>query len=401
MINTFIFLLLSAIATDAAPVFEAQNAEGTSVVGSLIELTPQRAVLETPQGKVELDLAKLLYLLPKDAPETAPPAASPTVWVELVDGSTLAAVQYAVEADRAKITLTDGEILAAPVKAIGNVRLQPETPKTASEWSRILGLKAEGDVLVVRNGESVDYHQGVLRDIADDAVKFEMDGDLLPIKRAKIFGFAYRHAGSEEQSPPLGFILDRGGSRWAVAKFALGEKLAWTTPGGVKFERPLAEIKSLDFSLGKVQYLSDLKPESVIWTPFFGQSQVSPTLERFYAPRMDRNFDSNPLQLKKTVYSKGLALHSRTEIVYRLPDACGRFKAVAGIDDAVAPKGNVRLSIRGDDRALFDAAISGREPPHQIDLDITGVRRLTILVDYGDTFGAGDHLILGNARIYK
>ena len=54
MINTFILLLLSAIATDAAPVFEAQNAEGASVVGSLIELTPQRAVLETSLGRCEI-----------------------------------------------------------------------------------------------------------------------------------------------------------------------------------------------------------------------------------------------------------------------------------------------------------------------------------------------------------
>ena len=125
------------------------------------------------------------------------------------------------------------------------------------------------------------------------------------------------------------------------------KSLQWTTPGGVKVERPLAEIKSFDFSLGKVQYLSDLKPESVVWTPFFGQGQVSPTLERFYAPRMDRNFESNPLQLEKTIYSKGLALHSRTEIVYRLPGAYGRFKAVAGIDDAVAAE---RQRAVGDSR---------------------------------------------------
>jgi hypothetical protein len=400
MINTILLFILSTITTGGAPLFEAQSVDESAVVGSLVELTPERVVLDTPQGKVELELTKLLSLSRKDLKEGEPPAASPTVWVELADGSTLAASQYVVRADRATITLSDGQTVATPVKAVWSVRLQPETPKIASEWSRILGLKADGDVLVVRNGESVDYHQGVLRDIDEDAVKFELDGDTLPIKRAKIFAFTYHHVAGESQAP-LGCFLDRDGSRWSVATFLLGEKLGWTTPGGVKCERPLGEIKSLDFSLGKVRYLSDLKPESVVWTPFFGQGQVSPTLERFYAPRMDRNFDNNPLQLKKSVYSKGLALHSRTDVVYRLPDAYGRFKAVAGIDDAVAPKGNVRLVVRGDDRVLFDSAIRGGESPHNIDLDIAGVRRLAILADYGDTFGAGDHLILGNARISR
>jgi hypothetical protein len=401
MITNLIFVLVSAFTAADAPVFEAQMVDASSVVGILVELTPERAILDTPQGKVDLELAKLLYLHPKDVMESATTFAPPMVWLEFMDGSRIAALQYIVEADKAKCTLTNGAILVVSVNAIRNVRLQAETPKIASEWSRILGMKAEGDILVVRNGESVDYHQGVLHEVSEDAVKFELDSDTLPIKRAKIFGFAYRHTASEEKSPPVGYIFDRGGSRWAVASFNLGEKLEWTTPGGVNYESPLADIKSIDFSLGKVQYLSDLKPESVVWTPFFGQGQVSPTLERFYAPRMDRNFDSNPLQLKKTIYPKGLALHSRTEIVYRLPDVYGRFRAVAGIDDTVTPKGNVRLLIRGDDKLLFESAINGSEPPHKIDLDISGVRRITILVDYGDTFGAGDHLILGNARIYK
>ena len=78
-------------------------------------------------------------------------------------------------------------------------------------------------------------------------------------------------------------------------------------------------------------------------------------MEQFYAPRFDRNFDGGPLQLGGTPYRKGLALHGRTELVYRLPDRFSRFRAVAGIDDAVRPGGKVRLVVRGDDKVLLDA----------------------------------------------
>jgi hypothetical protein len=401
MTSTLLLLIGSALAAGGAPSFEAQTIDQVSVVGSLTELTPERAVLQTADGKVELELNRLLSLTSKDTKPSGPAASSAVLSVELVDGSILAASQYVAGAEQATITLANGKKVVAPVKAVRSVRLAAETAKTAGEWTRILGLKADGDVLVVRNGESVDYHQGVLREVGEDAVKFELDGDTLPIKRAKVFGFTYHHIADGGQSAPACFLLDRDGSRWSVASFSLGNKLAWTTPGGVKVERPLEEIKSLDFSLGKVRFVSDLKPDSVAWTPFFAQAAVSPTLERFYAPRMDRNFDNNPLQIKKTAYPKGLALHSRTELVYRLPEGFGHFAAVAGIDDAVAPKGNVRLVIRGDDRVLFDSAIRGADPPQNIELDIAGVRRLAILADYGDAFGPGDHLILGNARILK
>ena len=110
----------------------------------------------------------------------------------------------------------------------------------------------------------------------------------------------------------------------------------------------------IDFSGGKIVYLSDLKPDGVRWTPYFGTRKPLPAVEQFYAPRYDRNFDSGPLQLGGTPVPQGLALHSRTEIVYRLPGRFSRFQAVAGIDDAVRPGGKVRLVIRGDDKVLFD-----------------------------------------------
>ena len=60
------------------------------------------------------------------------------------------------------------------------------------------------------------------------------------------------------------------------------------------------------------------------------------------------------------IFSKGLALRSRTELVYRLPAGFRRFTAIAGIDPATRASGNVRLSIYGDDRPLFEADIAGQ-----------------------------------------
>ena len=102
-----------------------------------------------------------------------------------------------------------------------------------------------------------------------------------------------------------------------------------------------------------------------------------------------------------TPYPKGLALHSRTEIVYRLPARFSRFRAVVGIDDAVRRGGKTRLVIRGDGQELLNAAVAGSDAPRPVDLDLTGVRRLTIVVDFGDSLSAGGYLLLCNARLSK
>ena len=196
-------------------------------------------------------------------------------------------------------------------------------------------------------------------------------------------------------------IVDTGGSRWSVSSLLLEDELQWTTPSGVKVSRPLGEIRLIDFSGGKVVFLSDQTPESVVHTPYFSGLADRPMLQRFRAPRGDTNLESGPLRLGGKKYAKGLALHSRTEVVYRLPDRFRRFQAILGIDDIVRPHGNVRLVIRGDDRVLLDKTIRGTDPPEPIDLDISGVRRLTILADFGETLDVSDHLDLCEARVIK
>ena len=184
-------------------------------------------------------------------------------------------------------------------------------------------------------------------------------------------------------------------------RLALADAFQWTTTGGVQVSLPLEQVVDIDFSGGKIAYLSDLEPEGVRWAPSFGIQKSLPALEAFFAPRQDRSFDSTPLQLGGIQYPKGLAVHSRTELTYRMPGGFRWFRAVAGIDDSVRPNGKVRLAVHGDGKVLLDEVIAGNEPPKPLDLDVAGVRRLVILVDFADVVGAGDYLLLCNARITK
>jgi len=100
-------------------------------------------------------------------------------------------------------------------------------------------------------------------------------------------------------------------------------------------------------------------------------------------------------------YEKGLALHSQTKLSYRLTREFERFAAVAGIDDRYRLDGNVTLTISGDGKQLLSENLAGSKQVN-IDLDLRGVRRLEILVDYGeDKVGYGDYLNLCNARLMK
>jgi hypothetical protein len=174
-----------------------------------------------------------------------------------------------------------------------------------------------------------------------------------------------------------------------------------TLLGGGTVTRPLDAVRRLDFSAGKLTYLSDLKPLSVQWTPFFDLGKQSPALAKFLGPRFDRGREDEVMRLDGKEYKKGISLTSRTEIVFKIPAQAKRFRALAGIDDGVANLGSVRLQITGDGRQLYSEKLTGKDPPAELDLDLAGVRRLAILVDFGDDLDVGDYLNLCEARIVK
>ena len=71
------------------------------------------------------------------------------------------------------------------------------------------------------------------------------------------------------------------------------------------------------------------------------------------------------------------------ELVEANLEGGGLSEAVAGIDEELREQGRVQLRITGDGAVLFDEPVTRADEPIDLDLDIQGVRRLEILVDFG------------------
>ena len=104
--------------------------------------------------------------------------------------------------------------------------------------------------------------------------------------------------------------------------------------GGVEFALAADSVQSIRFSGGDIIYLSDLVPTSIEWRPYVPTRIAGDRLKKLYAPRFDQASDGGQLELEPggDTYEKGIALHSRTELVYRLPAQFKRFQAEVGLD---------------------------------------------------------------------
>lgn len=403
-------LLASSLALAAVNVKVAPLA-GEAVTGTLTKVTAEEIALTTPTGDRTFDLKSIVAITRAD---DAPPAdVHADIRVTLHDGSVLLAETYTVRQGKATIRLLGGREVETRTRSIRSVRLKPPLEAVESAWQEIVDSPATGDIIVVRKtsrpaeGEDklmvvLDRLEGVVQEVTADTVKFEFDGDTIDVRREKLEGILYYSPVSRDLASPTCRLTDIMGSFWNIKTVRLeGDQLQVETTAGLTTSLPVASLRKLDFSVGNTTFLSDMDPDSVEWSPFFESPATQARLAKLYQPRRDTAFEGGRLMLGGQSYDKGLAIHSRTKLVYRIPKDSKKFIATIGIDDRVGDDGNVRLTISDDNKTLFDQSVAGKDDPLEVVLDLTGVRRLTILVDFGDEIDIGDHLDLCNARITK
>ena len=410
MIPFLCLLLTTAPAADV----EIQTLDGRTISGALSDLTEDRVALDDGSRSVELPIAQLQSL--SFANRASAPESGPPVWIELVDGTLLAGRSFRAVDGQATIAPIRGEDATTPVAAIQSIRFKSQTDAQLRQWHEIRKANVRSDLIVIRKDVRIDYLEGVLGDVSDEAVQFELDGETINVNRSKVEGVIYYHR--QPATAPLAVmeLHDLDGSRLVGAQWSVGpEGLAIETPAGMVLKRPLEEIRSIDFAGGRLEYLSDLEPLAVDWQPFFPLGAAA-ALAELYRPRNDRALmrgetaaDDGRLQLWISrdgipvlrSYDKGLAVHSRTSLDYRVPEGARYFRALVGIDARVRPHGNVRLVILGDGDPLWEGDVRGDEPPQDLTVPMKGVDRMEVLVDYGDNMDVGDHLNLCNARFVK
>jgi hypothetical protein len=360
-----------------------------------VALSAETLTIKAAEEEKQLAVRELLSVSRAGiAPDSHQRAA---VWVELVDGSELLAERYTASQSTATITLLGGVEVQAPTRAIRFVRLRPPDAALQKQWTEIVEAKASSDTLVIRKTSTVkvegedkeraqlalDSLEGVIKGVTPEAVQFVFDGDALDVRREKIEGLLYYHAVDRELPEAACRVTDVSGSRWLARTVSVtGEELEIATPSGVKAKLPLARFSQLDYSAGNTVFLAELKPDAAEFRHPLDDRFSSSRLAKLYQPRDGRGVESgSTLRLGGENHERGLALQTRTQLVYRLPAKSRWFQALAGLDDSVSDQCQARLVISGDNKTLFSEVISGADEPRPIKLDVSGVRRLTILVD--------------------
>lgn len=382
----------------AALAADLLSLNGKRVSGELVSLSDKEIVLRTASGSVKTPVAEILLI--DLQPEAPLPSGTKYADLELIDGSQLHCSKIALKGRDLEVTLPVSEQkLTVPLAAVVSWLNEAHDPAVRQEWKeKFQGKKTNQDVLVVRLNGILNGLEGTL---GEGNEKGEIHFEYGPtdnrkqrdIDPARVQGLLFQRSLEGESPSPLCKIRDvQGNSLVASAVAMTPTSFTITMVAGPKVEYPRSVIAKLDYNNDKVVFLSDLKPVEVIERSRQGRKDTW---------RADRNLENGSLQLGGQPYSKGLALHAHTELLYNLDGKYAVFEAVLGMDDRVGGNGQPVVKIEADGREIFAATFTRKEEVQRIKKEVRGVRQLRITVTSSGIFDFGDHVDLANAKLSK
>lgn len=302
-------------------------------------------------------------------------------------------VGHLLTADLERLSLDSlplGQQNVAVEQVVGVVLQPPVDPGEAERFAdRLRRAGGQRDRLWLTNGDELP---GRVLKLDEQQARFDSELGTLELDLDKIVAVAFdpslvRRPGS------AGLVLHvglRDGSRLRAKTITPGQppqQVQLHLEDGAFWPVNVQDVVWLQTQGGAAVYLSDVKPAGYRHVPW---------LSLPWEWRADRSATGTRLRGGGRLYAKGLGMHSASRLTY-LPDGkFRRFQAALAIDDLAAPQGSVEFRVYADGQRVYSSPIvRGGQPPLEISLDITNVKRLDLLVDfadYGDTLDRANWL---------
>jgi hypothetical protein len=386
-------LVLSCLSAAA----EVKKLDGTSLTGDVTAVSPKELQLRSADKTQTIPLQEVMAI---DWNVTSRPSPRvPYLRVKLTDGTLMYCLAFNLKGKTVELILLGGQTVHTSLDHLHHVVCDAHDTASLAAFDAILAEPPTQDAIRLQSKEdaTINAFEGVIQGAneAGNQLLFrakELD-KVSSINIARLRGMYFSRTNTGPGPTAIARVHDSFGDVFVATAFAMMPAgCEVTTQAGFKITLPQVTVQKFDLTLGKLAYLSDMEPARV---------EESPILADLYHFRRDKNLEGGPLSIGRKVYSKGLALHSKTVLEY---DVAGysTFRCVLGLDDAMSGSGHAVVKIEGDGKELLATGVSSRDnKPQDVSLSIKGVQKLRIIVDYGEDLDLGDHVDLADARIIK
>lgn len=321
--------------------------------------------------------------------------------VELNDGSQLHCQQVTSDGKNVQLTIMEGWKVTLPSNQITSCLTQPLDATLAKQWENMVTSRIAGDVLILqRSPEALDKIEGVITEISDTQVKFEFDGQAIPVQRTKLAGWRFFSSNKDKPGKLLAVLRDTLGNSWMIqslsVQWAPGNKAQLKLVGGASLEVPIEQIGEIDFSFGSMRFLADLEPLERKVQPRSAMAVKLPEADQLFGPR-----SAAADTARGATAGPGVQFMGAGSIVYRVP---ADFKRLQG-SVALTPDGPhfvpCKAQVFVEDKVVWEKTLDHPHDPQSIELEVQPGKRVRLVVESESKQPVGDLVTWRQLRFVK
>lgn len=254
----------------------------------------------------------------------------------------------------------------------------------------------EFDQVVVETGEDQVIVSGLLERVTEEKVELNYEGRSRKISRSIVLAIVTADLQPKPANKTIGTfeMVDGSTITGGIDSFEDGViSLLLDSLNKIKLDASL--VRSVVVKSDRIAFLSSMTPLEVDQRAYFG-------VERPW--QKDKSVEGNPLTLNSAnsedplVFERGLGTQSYSRLVFSVPDNFDRFSATVGIDAETGGKGDCKVIVEADGISVWQGRVKAEDEPKSIDVDISGAKQITLIVQPGKQFDLSDHLDWCNAK---
>ncbi len=216
----------------------------------------------------------------------------------------------------------------------------------------VMEAATDKDVIRLKNGDQVE---GLIVGVDGEKLQVAANADTTnDIELKNVDRITFGGVAPARAIPPLSARITLiTGSVLTVPLSAKEKTFSWSL-GDVKLQDPAGKerkttadkISSIEVLGGRVFFLTDLDPAKDVQSTYLGTK---------WPTQLNLNVLGQSLKVGKTVYPRGLGVHTRSILSYELDGSFETLTLRAGMDDSAAPHGEANLSVVLDGKTIWES----------------------------------------------
>lgn len=368
-IGTIAFGMVPSHAQDSAKTtVKVQRLDGPELDGDLVSATQEG--VELTVGSERLTLAGN-GLSRVEFPNRVGTGGVQPLLLGLVDGSKLVGAKISGKEQGWQVADSAGGMLAVGPGSVRYLQVRPLAGELKKSFDAAILEPATSDsLLVVRPGDSLDRVNGLIKEIKDAKVLFDLDGDVVEVSFEKLAGMVWFRKLNDRVKPKVAVNTTDGGTVYPDTFRMVGDRFELQGSAG-SLSIPALRIASLDYGSANLRWLSEVD-----------------ALDSRSENRMDWKFESKSIgkalaphfESKGTGFGMDLLFPMPGSYTFRVPDGFTRFQTRLVRDDRGEQRSELMVEVWQDDAKVLDKRLASTEETLDLDLPLTAGKKIRLAV---------------------